>query len=175
MPQKRRADVHAHQNGTLPTPGTGWDRLVQNGAPGLIPYRFRGLGEERTASYAGLTMPSTRKTPDQYKEQTQKLREATRTAIAELKRQQALKAAEIRAKHRRAAVLHARAQKKRDDHAKILVGVAAINLYQVSPNFQEFLDRKLAEFYANAPAKLEAARQGLSITVVKPKNDGEQT
>jgi hypothetical protein len=84
------------------------------------------------------------------------------------------KAGKIKADERKFRSRETRDQKKRDDHAKILLGVAAIHLNQTSDKFREFFDAKLNEFYGDAPLRLETARYGLSIAVKKPSTDAEK-
>jgi len=100
---------------------------------------------------------------------------------AELKKQIAelRKAAEIKNKALRkiAAELREkdlREQRKRDNHAKILLGVAIIDRCQNSEASASKFKAFLAEFYANAPARLEAALSGLTLKVKKPGNDQER-
>jgi hypothetical protein len=92
---------------------------------------------------------------------------AVRKALAE-------KTAALKASERRLRAVDAREKKKRDNHAKIVVGVAMIWKCQNFPQSAEKFKELLAEFYADSPERLNAALYGLTIAVKKPENDQEQ-
>ena len=75
---------------------------------------------------------------------------------------------------RRLRAADIREKKKRDNHAKIVIGVAMIWKCQSSPPSAEKFKELLAEFYADSPERLNAAIYGLTIAVKKPENDQEQ-
>jgi Fe-S cluster assembly iron-binding protein IscA len=94
--------------------------------------------------------------------------------IADIKAAERKKAAALRAAIRKAATQEARERKKRDDHAKIMVGVGAIYFVQNDAEFRSVFERKLAEFYEKAPEKLEAAQHGLKLKVNKPEGNSDR-
>ncbi len=67
-----------------------------------------------------------------------------------------------------------REQKRRENHAKILVGVAMIHQYQISEASAGKFKALLEEFYSDSPERLEASLFGLTLTVKKPCSDLEQ-
>jgi hypothetical protein len=111
---------------------------------------------------------------EQLEAQKKALKEQAEQEIAAVRKALAEKTAALKSKERRFRAESIRDQKKRDNHAKILLGVAAIYLNQTSDKFREFFDSKLSEVYSDAPLKLEAARYGLGIAVKKPSSDTEQ-
>ncbi len=64
-------------------------------------------------------------------------------------------------------------QKKRENHAKILVGVAMIQQCQGSEASAAKFKTLLEEFYSDSPERLKAALFGLTLTVKKPQSDAE--
>ncbi len=92
---------------------------------------------------------------------------AIRKASAE--RTQALKASE-----RRIRAQSIQDRKRRENHAKILVGVAMIHQCQTSEAAAARFKVLLDEFYSDSPERLKAAKEGLTLTVKKPGSDTEQ-
>ena len=70
--------------------------------------------------------------------------------------------------------LDIREQKRRDNRAKILVGVAMIHQCRTSDASAAKFKGLLEEFYADSPERLKAAVYGLSLVVKKPISDHEQ-
>lgn len=111
---------------------------------------------------------------DKLLEQKKALKQQEAEQVAAVRKAFAEKASAIKAKERRVRAVSIREQKKRDNHAKILLGVAAIYLHQENPVFRASFDTRLREVYSDAPLKLEAALAGLKIAVKKPTSDAEQ-
>jgi hypothetical protein len=63
---------------------------------------------------------------------------------------------------------------RRENHAKILVGVAMIHQCQTSEVSAAKFKALLEEFYSDSPERLNAALFGLTLTVKKPASDTEQ-
>jgi hypothetical protein len=106
--------------------------------------------------------------------QKKALKEQAAQEIAAVRKALAEKTAALKANERRLRANSVRDQKKRDNHAKILLGVAAIHLHQSSEVFRKSFEARLSEFYSDSPLKLEAAKNGLGIAVKKPASDSEQ-
>jgi hypothetical protein len=65
-------------------------------------------------------------------------------------------------------------QKRKENHAKILVGVAMIHQCQTSEASSAKFKAMLDEFYADSPERLKAALFGMTLVVKKPVSDDEQ-
>ncbi len=65
-------------------------------------------------------------------------------------------------------------RRRRENHAKILVGVAMIHQCQISEGSAGKFKALLEEFYSDSPDRLKAALYGLSLVVKKPRSDQEQ-
>ena len=76
--------------------------------------------------------------------------------------------------NRRLRALDIREQKRRENHAKILDGVAMIHQCQVSEGSAGKFKALLEEFYSDSPERLKASLFGLTLTVKKPASDTEQ-
>ncbi len=114
-----------------------------------------------------------KRTAEQIAEEKRKIDENTKAAIAKLKETRAKKKANLEIALRRVTAVDARAQRKRDDHAKILIGVASIQLGHESTTAHTRLKDMLGKFYADSPVRLEAALAGLNIRVTKPATDAD--
>jgi hypothetical protein len=94
--------------------------------------------------------------------------------ISAVKKELASKLAKQTATERRLRAQTIKAQKKVDDHAKIVLGVAVVAFCrqheQAAKSFLDFLP----DFYKDAQAKLEAAQHGLTLAVVKPISDTDR-
>ena len=82
--------------------------------------------------------------------------------------------AALKASERRLRTLDIREQKKRENHAKILVGVAMIHQCRISEGSAGRFKGLLEEFYSDSPERLKASLFGLSLTAKKPASDTEQ-
>lgn len=114
-----------------------------------------------------------KRTAEQLAEEKRKVDENTKAAIAKLKETGIKKKASLEIARRRAAAVDARTQRKRDDHAKILIGVASIQLGHENTIARTRLKEMLGKFYADSPVRLQAALEGLSIRVTRPATDAE--
>jgi hypothetical protein len=106
--------------------------------------------------------------------QKKAVKEQAAAEIAAVRKNLADRTAALKASERRLRAVDIREKKKRDNHAKILVGVAMIWKCQTSPPSAEKFKELLAEFYSDSPERLKAALYGLSIAVKKPESDLEQ-
>jgi hypothetical protein len=106
--------------------------------------------------------------------QKKAVKEAAAAEIAAVRKNLAERTAALKASERRLRAVDIREKKKRDNHAKILVGVAMIWKCQTSPPSAEKFKELLAEFYSDSPERLNAALYGLTIAVKKPESDQEQ-
>jgi hypothetical protein len=84
------------------------------------------------------------------------------------------KKADLRSTARFLRSKEAREKKKREDHAKILLGVAMIWKCQNSAPSADGFKKALAEFYKDAPEKLQVAEFGLSLVVKRPESDSDR-
>jgi hypothetical protein len=106
--------------------------------------------------------------------QKQAVKEQAAAEIAAVRKNLAERTAALKASERRLRAVDIREKKKRDNHAKIVIGVAMIWKCQSSPPSAEKFKELLAEFYADSPERLNAALYGLTIAVKKPESDAEQ-
>lgn len=111
---------------------------------------------------------------DALQAQKKAVREKADAEIAAVKKELAEKQAALKANERRLRAQTIKAQKKREDHAKILNGVAAIFSSQKSPEAAKKWKDFLAEFYKNAPEKLSEALYGTTLTVKKSESDKDR-
>ena len=106
--------------------------------------------------------------------QKRAIRDKADAEIAAVKKELAEKQAALKANERRLRAQTIKAQKKRDDHAKILNGVAIIASSQKSPESTKKWQDFLHEFYNDSPAKLSEALYGLALTVKRPESDQDR-
>lgn len=114
------------------------------------------------------------KTLQELEAQKKAIKEAAAAEVAAVRKATAEKIATLKANERRLRAESVRDQKKRENHAKILVGVAMIYQCQNSETSATKFKAMLEEFYKDSPARLEAALEGLSLKVKKPASDTEQ-
>jgi len=114
------------------------------------------------------------KTLEAIEAQKKSLKEQAAQEIAAVRKALAEKTAALKANERRLRARDVRDQKKRDNHAKILVGVAMIHQCQISEPSASKFKALLEEFYKDSPERLKAAQYGLTIAVKKPASDAEQ-
>jgi hypothetical protein len=120
-------------------------------------------------------MPTAKaKTLAELEAQKKTIKEQAAAEIAAVRKSLAEKTAALKASERRLRAVDIREKKKRDNHAKIVIGVAMIWKCQTSPPSAEKFKELLAEFYADSPERLNAALYGLAIAVKKPESDQEQ-
>ena len=106
--------------------------------------------------------------------QKKAIREAAAAEVAAIRKATAAKVAALKASERRLRALDIRNQKKRENHAKILVGVAIIHQCQISEASANRFKSLLEEIYTDSPERLKNAVWGLSLIVKKPSSDQEQ-
>ena len=106
--------------------------------------------------------------------QKKAIREAAALEVAAIRKATAAKVAALKSSERRLRALGIREQKRRDNHAKILVGVAMIHQCRVSEASATRFKALLQEFYADSPERLQNALYGLTLVVKKPGSDQEQ-
>ena len=106
--------------------------------------------------------------------QKKAIREAAAAEVAAIRKAVAAKVAALKSNERRLRALDIREQKRRENHAKILVGVAMIHQCQISEASAAKFKALLEEFYSDSPERLKASLFGLTLTVKKPNNDQEQ-
>ena len=102
------------------------------------------------------------------------VRDAAAAEVAAIRKATAAKINALKTSERRLRALDIRDQKRRDNHAKILVGVAMIHQCQISEPSAAKFKVLLGEFYADSPDRLKNALYGLSLVVKKPSSDQEQ-
>jgi hypothetical protein len=106
--------------------------------------------------------------------QKKAIRDAAAAEIEAIRKSTAAKVAALKSSERRLRALDIREQKRRDNHAKILVGVAMIHQCQTSEASATKFKGMLEEFYSDSPDRLKAALYGLGLAVKKPSSDQEQ-
>lgn len=106
--------------------------------------------------------------------QKKAIRNAAAAEVAAIRKATAAKVNALKSSERRLRALDIRDQKRRDNHAKILVGVAMIHQCQVSDTSAAKFKGMLEEFYSDSPDRLKNALYGLSLIVKKPSSDQEQ-
>jgi hypothetical protein len=94
--------------------------------------------------------------------QKKAIKEAAAAEVAAIRKATAEKVAALKGSERR------------ENHAKILVGVAMIHQCQSSEASAAKFKGMLEEFYADSPDRLKNALYGLSLVVKKPSSDQEQ-
>lgn len=114
------------------------------------------------------------KSIEELEAQKKAIREAAAVEVAAIRKATAAKVAALKSSERRLRALNIREQKRRDNHAKILVGVAMIHQCQVSDGSAAKFKGMLEEFYADSPDRLKNALYGLELIVKKPTSDTEQ-
>lgn len=84
------------------------------------------------------------------------------------------RADEIKALARLERQIRARAateKKRSENHAKIVLGIIAIDLANHDSSLKQKLETHARQFFAESPGRIEAALKGLSLTVAKPEDD----
>ena len=117
---------------------------------------------------------ATPKSNEELEAQKKAIREAAAAEVAAIRKAVALKVAALKSNERRLRSLDIRERKRRDNHAKILVGVAIIHQCRISEASAGRFKGLLEEFYADSPERLRNALYGLTLTVKKPASDAEQ-
>ncbi len=121
------------------------------------------------------TMPKANpKSLQELEAQKKAVRDAAAAEVAAIRKATAARINALKSSERRLRALDIRDQKRRDNHAKILVGVAMIHQCQISEGSAAKFKGLLEEFYADSPDRLKNALYGLSLVVKKPSSDLEQ-
>ena len=106
--------------------------------------------------------------------QKKAVRDAAAAEVAAIRKATAARINALKTSERRLRALDIKNQKRRENHAKILVGVAMIHQCQISEASAAKFKGMLEEFYADSPDRLKNALYGLSLVVKKPSSDLEQ-
>ena len=114
------------------------------------------------------------KSIEELEAQKKAIRDAAAAEVAAIRKATATKVAALKSSERRLRALDIREQKRRDNHAKILVGVAMIHQCRTSDASAAKFKGLLEEFYADSPDRLKNALYGLGLVVKKPSNDQDQ-
>lgn len=114
------------------------------------------------------------KTIAELEAQKKAIKEQAVQEIAAIRKATAERTAALKSSERRIRAEDIRNRKKRENHAKILVGVAIIHQCQTSDASASKFKALLEEFYSDSPERLNAALFGLTLTVKKPSSDAEQ-
>ena len=122
----------------------------------------------------GAMPKATPKSLQELEAQKKAIREAAAAEVAAIRKAVAAKVAALKSNERRLRAIDVRDQKRRDNHAKILVGVAMIHQCQTSEASAAKFRGLLEEFYSDSPERLKAALYGLGLAVKKPGSDLEQ-
>ena len=118
--------------------------------------------------------PAKPRTIEELEAQKKAIKDAAAAEIAAIKKAAADRTAALKAGERRLRAQSVQEQKRRENHAKILVGIAMIHQCQTSETSAAKFKELLEEFYADSPERLKAAQFGLTLAVKKPVNDAEQ-
>jgi hypothetical protein len=118
--------------------------------------------------------PAKPKTIAELEAQKKAIKEQAAQEIAAIRKTTAERTAALKSSERRIRAEDIRNRKKRENHAKILVGVAIIHQCQTSDASASKFKALLEEFYSDSPERLNAALFGLTLTVKKPQSDTEQ-
>ena len=106
--------------------------------------------------------------------QKKAIRDAAAAEVAAIRKATAARITALKTSERRLRALDIKNQKRRENHAKILVGVAMIHQCQTSEASAAKFKGLLEEFYADSPDRLKNALYGLTLIVKKPSSDLEQ-
>ncbi len=118
--------------------------------------------------------PAKPRTIEELEAQKKAIKEAAQAEIAAARKNAADRIAALKSNERRIRAESIRDQKKRENHAKIVLGVAIIHQCQTSDASAAKFKGLLEDFYADSPERLKAAQYGLTLKVKKPENDTEQ-
>jgi hypothetical protein len=102
------------------------------------------------------------------------IKEAAAAEIAAIRKSSAERTQALKASERRIRAESIQDRKRRENHSKILLGVAIIHQCQTSEASASKFNALLDEFYVDSPDRLKAAKEGLALTVKKPESDTEQ-
>lgn len=118
--------------------------------------------------------PAKPKSLEELLAQRKAIKDTVAAEVAALKKAGAERIASLKSSERRLRAESIQNRKRRENHSKILLGVAIIHQCQTSEASASKFNALLDEFYADSPERLKAAKEGLSLTVKKPESDAEQ-
>lgn len=101
----------------------------------------------------------------------QAIREDAKRKIEAAKKARANEIKALRRLERQVRAKEAIEKKKAENHAKILLGIIAIDLASHDPSLKAKVEAHARQFFASSPGRVEAALKGLALTVTKPDND----
>lgn len=101
----------------------------------------------------------------------QAIREEARQKIEAAKKTRANEIKTLRRLERQIRAKEAAEKKKAENHAKVLLGIIAIDLANHDPSLKTKIEAHAKQFFASSPGRVEAALKGLALTVAKPDND----
>jgi hypothetical protein len=120
-------------------------------------------------------MPPTKpRTIEELEAQKKLIKEQAAADIAAIRKSSAERTAALKTSERRIRAQSIQEKKKRENHAKILVGIAMIHQCQTSDASAGKFKALLEDFYSDSPERLKAAQYGLTLAVKKPGSDNEQ-
>jgi hypothetical protein len=91
--------------------------------------------------------------------------------LGEGKKRRALVSRAVAIATRQQQAREAALKKRADNHAKIVLGVAVINLAQHDSDLRAKIEAHARQFYALSPGRLEATLKALALTVTKPESE----
>jgi hypothetical protein len=118
--------------------------------------------------------PAKPKSIEELEAQRKAIKDQAAADIAAIRQTAAKRKAALKASERRLRAQSIQERKRRENHAKILVGVAMIHQCQASEASATKFKALLEEFYSDSPDRLKNALFGLSLIVTKPSSDLEQ-
>jgi len=101
----------------------------------------------------------------------QAIREEAKRKIEAAKKARADEIKALKHLERQVRAKEAAAKKKAENHAKILLGIIAIDLANHDPSLKAKVEAHARQFFAQSPGRIEAALKGLALTVTRPDND----
>ena len=99
------------------------------------------------------------------------IREEAKRKIEAAKKARADDIKALKILERRVRAKEAIEKKKADNHAKILLGILAIDMANHDSALKAKIESHARQFFANSSGRIEAALRGLSLTVTAPDND----
>jgi len=114
------------------------------------------------------------KTLDELEALKKSIKEAAAAKIAAIKKAASQRTAALKPGERQLRAKTIQDQKRRENHAKILVGIAMIHQCQTSEISATNFKNMLETFYGDSGERLKAALFGLTLPVKKPVSDAEQ-
>lgn len=101
----------------------------------------------------------------------QAIREEAKRKIEAAKKARTDEIKALRRLERQVRAKEAAERKKAENHAKILLGIVAIDLANHDPALKAKVEAHARQFFASSPGRVEAALNGLALTVIRPESD----